>query len=139
MIIEEIDYCNPEVICQHFSKDLASLWLDSSMKYSNLGAYSYIAVDPFDIWILKDGILKTFNSSKRCTNPISELKYELEKYSNEHIAELPDFQSGVAGLMSYNFHQYLEPININKIKQDKCIHATYPRKCHMVVSHLWLF
>jgi para-aminobenzoate synthetase component I len=74
------------------------LWLDSARKHPTLGRYSFLAADPFDYFELSlDG-----------GDALATLSQRLLPFASPTLAELPPFQGGAAGLISYDLGRQLE-------------------------------
>lgn len=77
-----------------------SLFLDSAMREPRLGRYSFLMADPFDFFtVLADG-----------TDGLSLLEGRLRPWKTSTRPELPPFQGGAAGLLSYDLGRSLERI-----------------------------
>jgi len=75
-----------------------SLLLDSAMRDERLGRYSFLTADPF-AW---------FTAAPGEQNALDRLEIELERWPAATRADLPPFQGGAAGLLSYDLGQSLE-------------------------------
>jgi para-aminobenzoate synthetase component 1 len=76
------------------------LFLDSAMQHQTLGRYSFIAADPFEFLQLPaDG-----------SDGIALLDEKLRPFTAATIADLPPFQGGAAGLLSYDLGRSLERV-----------------------------
>jgi para-aminobenzoate synthetase component 1 len=76
------------------------LFLDSAMQHQTLGRYSFVAADPFEFLQLPaDG-----------SDGIALLDEKLRPFSAATIADLPPFQGGAAGLLSYDLGRSLERV-----------------------------
>ena len=119
MIVEKIPYINPEVIANAFADELGTIWLDSAANVCSMGDSSFIGVAPYDIWSLKNGILSDINGDKsKCHDPLTLLQEKMRPFICNNDMSLPRFQTGVAGLLSYNLHSYIEPIKLNNVLTD---------------------
>jgi para-aminobenzoate synthetase component 1 len=74
------------------------LFLDSAVRDSPLGRYSFITADPFD-WLTSRG---------KNDNPFPRLADCLARWRTEPIPELPPFQGGIAGLFGYDLCHHIE-------------------------------
>ncbi|MBT6539096.1 MAG: anthranilate synthase component I family protein [Francisellaceae bacterium] len=119
MIIEEINFIDPERIFNAFVNEPGSLWLDSSINTHKMGGCSFLAISPYNTWSLKNSILTAMDGKQiECNDPFKLLQEEMAQLQTEHIDEIPNFQTGVAGLFSYNLHSYIEPIKSGSIQGD---------------------
>nr|WP_244504360.1 anthranilate synthase component I family protein [Salibacterium halotolerans] len=83
------------------------VFLESGQK----GRYSIAALDPFAVFTAKDGILRIHTEHEtlcRKGEPLDEMKQWLAPFQVETIPEAPDFQTGVAGSISYDYIRYIE-------------------------------
>lgn len=109
--IKEIRYCDPISVFDGLHLEKWAILFDSALQNPQYGRYSYIAVDPFQVLWVKDGLL-TLNDVpvKTHDNPFQYLKTLLAETSQPNIPDLPPFQGGAAGAFSYDLYQYLENI-----------------------------
>ncbi len=76
------------------------LFLDSAMQQPTLGRYSFIAADPFEFLTLPaDG-----------SDGVAFLEEKLRPFSAPTMPDLPPFQGGAAGLLSYDLGRSLERV-----------------------------
>lgn len=76
------------------------LFLDSAMQQQTLGRYSFIAADPFEFLQLPaDG-----------SDGLALLDEKLRPFAAAPIADLPPFQGGAAGVLSYDLGRSLERV-----------------------------
>jgi para-aminobenzoate synthetase component I len=76
------------------------LFLDSALRDPTLGRYSFLTADPFAIWRHEVG----------CIDPFPQLQAELSLFQAVTVPDLPPFQGGLAGLLSYDLNRSLERI-----------------------------
>jgi para-aminobenzoate synthetase component 1 len=76
------------------------LFLDSALRHSSLGRYSFIAADPY-LWQIVS------NDDPRDPFEILDVRPEM---ATPAIGGLPPFQGGLAGLLSYDLNRRLERI-----------------------------
>ena len=86
-----------DVFCR-LSRRPHCLFLDSALREPELGRYSFVTTDPFDY--LKCGIDQS--------DSLDQLEWRLEQFTSPRIADLPPFQGGAAGLLSYDLCHALE-------------------------------
>ena len=83
---------------------LASLphcvFFDSAMRHPELGRYSFVSADPFALETATDA----------ANLPLDHLAKVLAAFPARRIDELPPFQGGAAGLLSYDLNRTLEKI-----------------------------
>jgi para-aminobenzoate synthetase component 1 len=74
------------------------LFLDSAMPHPTLGRYSFLTADPFDyLQLPADG-----------SDGLTLLQQRLRPFTATTIPDLPPFQGGAAGLLSYDLGRSLE-------------------------------
>lgn len=100
-LFQEITYQDPLKIFYHFAKQSGSVFFDSAQLMEGCGRYSFICIDPFLVLNFKDDISKS---------PFDVLQTEIEKYSLQTLPDMPPFQGGVAGYLSYDLCHYLESL-----------------------------
>lgn len=113
--IVNIDYHDPEEILLCLADEHGICFLDSSKQDKQLGRYSYIAVDPFELINSKNDLL-TLNHERVSGNPFDFLNTRLSFYQTQSMQELPPFQGGAMGYFGYDLLHHLE--NIPRAKQD---------------------
>ncbi|MGH7136809.1 MAG: anthranilate synthase component I family protein [Pirellulales bacterium] len=74
------------------------LWLDSARRHPTLGRYSFLTADPFD----------SFELPVAGVDALTVLAEKLAPFSAATVADLPPFQGGAAGLISYDLGRQLE-------------------------------
>lgn len=102
-LIYETAYRDPLQIFYSFYSQQGALFLDSSQYHEQLGRYSFIAIDPFQII-----------NSKNDGNPLVNLQKTLAQYSLARVNNMPPFQGGICGYFSYDLYHYLENITDNR-------------------------
>ena len=93
-LVEELTSC-PDVALAlaKFADYPRLLLLESTQKRQPLGRYSFLVADPYDV-------VEIANPSYGF-DPFGPIKNSLMNCSNEHVSQLPPFQGGAAGLLSY--------------------------------------
>lgn len=74
------------------------LWFDSARRHPTLGRYSFLAADPFNYFALP----------VHGPDALAMLGERLSTYRSPRIPDLPPFQGGAAGLISYDLGRQLE-------------------------------
>ena len=93
---------------------LASLphaaFLDSATPSANLGRYSYLAADPFGLFISREG--KAFWNDKLLSDtPLVALQKKLEEFAMANVeVDVPAFQGGAIGYIAYEAGRLLETL-----------------------------
>lgn len=109
-LYKEIPYQDPAQLFPILEQLPYPLFLDSAMEDPRLGAYSYIAVDPFLYLESKEKL--HLNGVEIEESPLEYIQTALENFKLEKLedATLPTFQGGVAGLFSYDLGWRLESL-----------------------------
>jgi para-aminobenzoate synthetase component I len=83
------------------------LLLDSALRDPRLGRHSFLTADPFDFFTVPaDG-----------TDGLAVLTKKLRQFNSAHRDDLPPFQGGAAGLLSYDLSRSLERIAAPRIDE----------------------
>jgi para-aminobenzoate synthetase component I len=93
----EIPYEDPLRLARRLRHRPYFTFLDSSLRHDALGRYSYLCCDP---------VLIIASPGK---NPLASIASLLQQHRLAHVAGLPPFQGGFAGLIAYEFGRLLEP------------------------------
>ncbi len=113
-MFQEISYRDPLQIFTLFAEQTGAIFLDSAQLREKCGRYSFIAVDPFQTLISKNGSI-ALRDDVFAGDPFVILKQELLKFPEENIAGLPPFQGGVAGFLGYGLAQHLEKLPVSPV------------------------
>lgn len=108
----EIPYTSPEQLYPFFS-GRHSFFFESVKGTEKIARYSFIGFEPFLVLKAKDGLIEIeYGSIKSMTHgkPLDFLRDIMGNYSQMPQQELPPFQGGAAGLLSYDFVHYLEKL-----------------------------
>lgn len=106
----ELPYASPEALYPAFAGKNSFLF-ESVRGPEKIARYSFIGFDPCMVFLAKDGVCETRSLGKASLSrekPLKRLGELLGMYSQLPVPELPPFQGGVAGLLSYDFVHYLE-------------------------------
>jgi para-aminobenzoate synthetase component 1 len=118
-LVEELYTSYPLKIFHYFSNTPGSILFDSSKQMANLGRYSFIGISPFLMLTSKNGkVILSGEQNKILDNtcPFTELEKQLARFPLDTLPGLPPFQTGAAGLFSYDLVHHLE--RIPKFKTD---------------------
>ena len=86
-----------------------SLLLDSALRDKTLGRYSFLTADPFEvISVPADG-----------RDGLAMLEERLQVFQATHRPDLPPFQGGAAGVLSYDLGRSLERLPLAKFDEFK--------------------
>jgi para-aminobenzoate synthetase component 1 len=114
-LYSEINYKDPMEIFSLLNDKVWAVFLDSANHealFETTNQYSYIAVDPFMTFWLKNGILR--GTDQKIVEPFSLLK-AIHLFQIDKIPNLPPFQGGIAGYFAYDLCHYLDGILLPKI------------------------
>lgn len=120
----EIPYNEPYSVYESLGCSANSILLESVKGPFKIARYSFIAFDPYLVFMVKDGEVKieakgrgqrAKGSVVSFRNPIERLKELVTAYPQKPIPELPPFQGGAIGLLSYDFVRYIENIPKNAV------------------------
>ena len=106
----EIPFVEPLIAFGPFSDETGVVFFDSAADAGGQGHFSYIATNPFKV-------LRTEFAGS--ADPFDMLSQELAQYNLPHNPNLPPFQTGAAGILSYEAGRHLEELPAPK-KQGLC-------------------
>ena len=111
-IVEELDPApDPWGACRALSSLPGLIFLDSALPRPALGEYSFLTADPFhqvEISAIETG-----------EDPFRELRSMMEQFESSHLDDLPPFQGGAAGLLSYELNRAWEEVPLPKHDEFK--------------------
>jgi aminodeoxychorismate synthase component I len=91
-----------------------SMLLESVKGPMNIARYSFICIEPFSEYRIRDGKEtlrhKGENTVELSGKPLKTLRALISRYSQRPAPGLPPFQGGAAGLLCYDFVRYLERV-----------------------------
>ena len=88
-----------------------SFLLESVKGPENIARYSFIGIEPYLIMKVKGGAVEIDCGGRKTLssrNPLQRLRELVDVYQQKPVAELPPFQGGAAGMLSYDFVHYLD-------------------------------
>lgn len=108
-----------------------SFLLESAVKGEEVGRYSFIGQNPYQVLISADDktILKSFATNRVVDNNFfNTLEQELGRYKNIHLDGLPQFTCGTVGFVSYEMIRQIESLpepKFDRIGSDDAVMAFY--------------
>lgn len=111
-LYEEIPYLPPYLIYESIASP-NSFVLESMKGPMKIARYSFIGFDPYAIFKVKNDLIEIeFSGNKKRVSgkPLNELKELVKSYKQSPSEDLPPFQGGAVGILSYDFIQYLEKL-----------------------------
>ncbi len=108
----EIPYVSPEELYPFFAGSHSFLF-ESVKGPEKIARYSFIGFEPYMIFQVKDGVVETRTADAgrlSYKKPLKGLGEILRGYQQAPLPDLPPFQGGAAGLLSYDFVHYLEKL-----------------------------
>jgi para-aminobenzoate synthetase component I len=112
---EEIPYTPPIDMFQIFADKKWNMLMDSAdglQKGHGTNRYSYILIDPFDVYILQLSDLKAQDQDP--VDPLADLRQLASRYRLKAVENLPPFQGGLAGYLSYDLTSVYHPVPMPK-------------------------
>jgi para-aminobenzoate synthetase component 1 len=91
------------------------VFLDSALREKTLGRYSFLTADPFEL--VEFACPASGAESGLSSNPLRTLASRLAAYRSPSVPDLPPFQGGAAGLLSYDLGRTLERIPAPKFDE----------------------
>ncbi len=83
------------------------LFLDSALRNAEVGRYSFVTADPFQFLVYPAG----------AAHALRLLRQRMCELQADHVAGLPPFQGGAAGLFGYDLNRCLERIPAPRIDE----------------------
>ena len=122
-LFSEIPYVEPYLCYEQLSASRRlhqSILLESVRGTYKIARYSFIAFEPYLVLYAKDGEVSISStrgkkSSISSRSPLDRLSELIAAYPQNAVPELPPFQGGAIGLLSYDFVRYLEDIPRNAV------------------------
>ena len=131
-LYEEIPYLSPCLIYESLASTNSFL-LESVKGPEKIARYSFIGFNPCLVFKVKNGVMEIDNNppsppfskggkggltEKKIISsikPLNALKELVKTYRQKPFEYLPPFQGGIAGILSYDFVQYLERLPGNAV------------------------
>lgn len=121
----EILYREPYIVYEYLGCKPESIILESVKGPYKIARYSFIAYDPYLIFRAKNGEItiksrvNNQGTSISFRQPMERLKELITACHQRPAPELPPFQGGAVGLLSYDFVRYIENITENAVDDLK--------------------
>ena len=107
-LAREIIYAEPFAMTRRLKGAKALTLLESVQRHEHLGRYSFLAADPRLTLRVVDGVAH-LDGIASTEAPLALLQRLLDENRTSHLANLPPFQGGWAGFISYDYGRHLEP------------------------------
>ena len=111
-VYREIPYQDPFAVYRKvYSRH--SMLLESLKGPAHISRYSFIGIDPYLTFTVKNGMVEIDCGGKRTVSsrkPLHRLRELITAYPQRSVEGLPPFQGGAAGMLSYDFARYLEKL-----------------------------
>src|SRR3990172_2866909 len=104
-LVEELHPC-PDVaeVLRAFADQPGLLLLESALQRAHVGRYSFLAADPFEVFRIE--------RAHYGQDPFGELCGRMAQLRAETLPDLPPFQGGAAGLLSYELGRAFERLPV---------------------------
>lgn len=96
----EIIWVEPIDATERLSGGHRLAFLDSAVVATDIGRWSYLAVDPFGVFKVTDGVA-SWNGEPINASAISALRTVFARYASPQISHGPPFQGGAIGMIHY--------------------------------------
>ncbi len=109
-VFKEILFEDPAKVYEQL-RSKNSFLLESVKGPENIARYSFIGIEPYLVFRVKDGTVEIdFEGRKTLSsrNPLKRLKELVSAYKQQPVKDLPPFQGGAAGMLGYDFVHYIE-------------------------------
>ncbi|MDA8432656.1 MAG: anthranilate synthase component I family protein [Nitrospiraceae bacterium] len=116
-LYREIPYERPDALFP-LLRARNSILFESVKGSEQTGRYSFIGFDPYLVLTVKDGLVEVESGGRKTLStrkPLQRLRELLLAYRQEPVEDLPPFQGGAAGMLTYDFVHYLERLPKNAV------------------------
>ena len=107
-IVAETLYLEPANVAARLCGEKNLTLLESVMRHEHLGRYSFLACNPSQSLRVEKG-LAFLDGAEQNIPALEILRQSLDEHKREMISNVPPFQGGWAGYISYEFGRSLEP------------------------------
>ncbi len=97
----------PVEVFRRLSQHRHCVFLDSALQHPTLGRYSFVAADPFQF----------ISVAANEPDGLARIESELARFQAETVTDLPPFQGGAAGLLSYDLCRSFERVPLPKFDE----------------------
>jgi para-aminobenzoate synthetase component I len=104
----EIVYAEPFAMARRLKDARALTLFESAQRHEHLGRYSFLSVNPRHSLVVREGVA-FLDGALVQQHPFAVLQRLLAGTPRDTLPELPPFQGGWAGYMSYDYNRSLEP------------------------------
>jgi aminodeoxychorismate synthase component I len=114
-VFREIPFESPHRIYSKL-RTKESFLFESGKGPTTIARYSFIGIEPYLSFRVKNGEVEITSEGKKTVStgrPLQRLRELVVNYRQEAAEGLPPFQGGAAGMLSYDFVQYLERLPHN--------------------------
>lgn len=114
-LYENIPFLPPYSIYERIASSNSFIF-ESVKGHEKIARYSFIGFEPCMIFKIKNGIAEIESLSKKIIQtgkPLALMKTIMNHYRQKSFENLPPFQGGFAGIISYDFVQYIEKLPSN--------------------------
>jgi anthranilate/para-aminobenzoate synthase component I len=150
-LYEEIQYSPPSLIYESVASTNSFL-LESVKGLERIARYSFIGFDSCLVFKVKNGLIEIENNppstpftkggkgvlmeqrNMSLSKPLNVLKYLIKSYKQRPFEYLPPFQGGIAGVLSYDFVQYLE--RLERLPENAIDDLTLPDAHFLMIDKL---
>ncbi|MET4359085.1 para-aminobenzoate synthetase component 1 [Bradyrhizobium sp. RT9b] len=109
--VRELPWIEPVTAARCLTHRGQLTFLDSAARHELLGRYSYLSCDPFSTYTIVGGRASCDGVALQ-GDPWDVLRTLLAAYRQEHRPDLPPFQGGAAGFLSYDLNRTLEKLPV---------------------------
>jgi para-aminobenzoate synthetase component 1 len=116
-VFKEIPFERPDKVYARIRSGNSFL-LESVKGPERIAGHSFIGIDPYVVFKVKNGLVEISVGGRRAVSyrkPLQRLRDLLSCYRQVSNDDLPPFQGGAAGMISYDFVRYLEKIPENAV------------------------
>jgi anthranilate/para-aminobenzoate synthase component I len=113
-LYREIPFASPQSLYEPF-KSPNTFLLESVKGPKKIARHSFIGFDPCLTFRAKNGYMELETKGFVSKKPLSILKKLVQSYRHHAYQNLPPFQGGLVGSLSYDFVQYLERLPQNAV------------------------